>query len=265
MQFLDNTEEDYAGWLLRLTGASERLLILDYDGTLAPFKIERSAAIPYPGVVGLLESITGSERSRIVVVSGRNVGEVSEFLSMARPLELWGSHGWERMNPDGTVTAFDPGEDARKGLSEALRILETEELEKRLERKHASIALHWRGLRESFKQELKEKISSAWQDIADAYGLALKSFDGGLEIMAPGRDKGHAVREIIDGSDPDSIAAYLGDDLTDEDAFKALRPKDLGILVNERLRPTAAHIWIQPPDELLDFFHSWVEACGARQ
>ena len=265
MLFLEISEEDYAGWLARLSESSERLLILDYDGTLAPFKVERSEAIPYPGVVDLLESIAKSELSKIVVVSGRNVEEVSKFLSMERQLELWGSHGWERMNPDGTVITFDPGEDARTGLTEALRIIETQELEKRIECKHASIALHWRGLRESLKQELKEKISAAWQDIAEGHGLALKSFEGGLEIIAPGRNKSHAVREIIDGSDSDSVAAYLGDDLTDEDAFKALRPEDLGILVNERLRPTAAQIWIQPPDELLDFFHSWIETCGVRQ
>ena len=108
-------------------------------------------------------------------------------------------------------------------------------------------------------------ISAAWQDIADDHGLAFKSFDGGLELMAPGRDKGHAVREIIDASAPDSIAAYLGDDLTDEDAFKALRPKDLGILVNKKLRPTSARVWIQPPDELFDFLYSWIKACGEKQ
>jgi trehalose 6-phosphate phosphatase len=265
MLFLDKTEEDYAGWLARLNEASERLLILDYDGTLAPFVIERSEAIPYPGVVDLLESISLLERSRIIVVSGRNVEEVSKLLSMERPLELWGSHGCERMEPDGTITAIDPGEDAREGLTEALRILDTPELESRIERKHASIALHWRGLGETAVKELRDRVSTAWHDVADKHGLSVKSFDGGLEIVATGRDKGRAVHEILDGMASDSIAVYLGDDLTDEDAFKALRPKDLGILVNERLRPTAAKIWIQPPDELLDFLNSWIEACGAIQ
>ena len=265
MQFLKINEEDYTGWLTRLAEASERLLILDYDGTLAPFRIERSEAIPYPGVIDLLESISVSERSRIVVVSGRKVEEISRFLSMERPLELWGSHGWERMDPDCTVTAFDPGDDARTGLAEALRVIESWKLEERIEHKHTSIALHWRGLSEPLKRKLKDMISAAWQDIADDHGLAFKSFDGGLELMAPGRDKGHAVREIIDASAPDSIAAYLGDDLTDEDAFKALRPKDLGILVNKKLRPTSARVWIQPPDELFDFLDSWIKACGEKQ
>ena len=114
-------------------------------------------------------------------------------------------------------------------------------------------------------KELKDKTSAAWDEIADRHGLSVKRFDGGLEIMAKGRDKGDAVRDILDGSAPDSIAAYLGDDLTDEDAFKALRPEDLGILVNESLRPTAAHIWIRPPVELIDFLNSWIEASGVTQ
>jgi trehalose-phosphatase len=118
-------------------------------------------------------------------------------------------------------------------------------------------------LDEQERRELLDGISPIWSDIAREHDLALKSFDGGLEIVAKGRDKGNAVKEIFDGSDPDSIAAYLGDDLTDEDAFRALRSSDLGILVNERLRPTAAHIWIRPPGELFEFLDSWIEAGGA--
>ena len=54
--------------------------------------------------------------------------------------------------------------------------------------------------------------------------------------------------------------AYLGDDLTDEDAFRAVATRGLGILVRQELRKTAAVAWLRPPEELLDFLHRWARA-----
>jgi trehalose-6-phosphatase len=58
--------------------------------------------------------------------------------------------------------------------------------------------------------------------------------------------------------------AYLGDDRTDEDAFKALAGRGLAVLVREELRPTAAAVWLRPPVELLDFLQRWMTACPPR-
>jgi trehalose-6-phosphatase len=51
--------------------------------------------------------------------------------------------------------------------------------------------------------------------------------------------------------------AYLGDDLTDEDAFRALKGKGLSVLVRKESRTTEADCWLKPPDELLDFLKKW--------
>ena len=58
------------------------------------------------------------------------------------------------------------------------------------------------------------------------------------------------------------MMAYLGDDLTDEAAFRALDERGLGVLVRPKLRATSADIWIRPPEELLDFLRSWLRAEG---
>jgi trehalose-6-phosphatase len=59
----------------------------------------------------------------------------------------------------------------------------------------------------------------------------------------------------------DVAAAYLGDDLTDEDAFKAIKGKGIGVLVRSELRPTAADIWLTPPKDLLEFLSVWLPEC----
>ena len=96
-----------------------------------------------------------------------------------------------------------------------------------------------------------------WSPIAKQASLELHSFDGGIELRVPGRDKGYAVKTIISKLDRDVVAAYLGDDLTDEDAFNAIKGVGLGVLVRPDYRPTSASIWLKPPDELLDFLRRW--------
>jgi len=86
-------------------------------------------------------------------------------------------------------------------------------------------------------------------------------FDGGVEIRAREADKGAAVRNFLREIDRDTPAAYLGDDTTDESAFRALEGRGLSVLVRPEWRPTAAQQWLKPPGELLDFLGLWLKAC----
>jgi trehalose-6-phosphatase len=60
----------------------------------------------------------------------------------------------------------------------------------------------------------------------------------------------------------DAAVAYLGDDFTDEDAFVAVKPRGLAVLVRPEFRETAADVWIRPPRELIAFLKRWRDACG---
>jgi trehalose-phosphatase len=80
-----------------------------------------------------------------------------------------------------------------------------------------------------------------------------------MEIRAPDRNKGDAVRILLEEEPEEAVAAYLGDDRTDEDAFKALKGRGLGILVAEEPRPTEATVLLKPPDGVIDFLRKWKE------
>ena len=54
-----------------------------------------------------------------------------------------------------------------------------------------------------------------------------------------------------------SAVAYLGDDMTDEDAFQAVKARGLAVLVRPQFRPTAADVWLRPPEELVAFMQHW--------
>jgi len=242
----------------RLAHAPAALLILDYDGTLAPFHIDPQKAIPYPGVRTCLNTIMRETDTRLVIVSGRWSRDIFPLLDLERTPELWGVHGWERCLPGGQCTSAHPPERALQALAEAdTWVADVRARGGRAELKPASLAFHWRGLAPDRIEEIRTLITSNWAMHARDCGLELHPFDGGLELRVPGRNKGDAVR-TLQAEMPTAITAYLGDDFTDEDAFSALRGDALGILVRQEARPTAAQAWIQPPDNLLAFLNRWI-------
>jgi trehalose-6-phosphatase len=64
---------------------------------------------------------------------------------------------------------------------------------------------------------------------------------------------------LTEEAGPDAALAYFGDDMTDEQAFEAVGPDDLTVLVRPLWRRTAAKLWLKPPDELLACLRRWVE------
>ena len=82
-------------------GAPTPLLLLDYDGTLAGFRVDRFKARPWAGVRELLTRIQRQGRTRMAVITGRPAGEIAPLLGLDPPLEVWGLHGAERLYPDG--------------------------------------------------------------------------------------------------------------------------------------------------------------------
>jgi Trehalose-phosphatase len=94
---------DPQAFFSRLRDAPSRVLLLDYDGTLAPFRVERDLAVPYPELMGPLRDLQEDGRTRMVVVSGRSLDNLRPLLGLTPSPELWGTHGWERQRPGGPV------------------------------------------------------------------------------------------------------------------------------------------------------------------
>ncbi len=245
-----------------LERSAECTLIIDYDGTLAPFREDRTEAKPYPGVPSSIDRIMEPNGSRVVVVSGRGVEDIRPLLGFRKPPEIWGCHGWERMMPDESLHVPEIDERHSSGLHGALAWAETKGLASRCEQKTACLAFHWRGLAPATIASVHETVDQAWRKIALRNGLRLREFNGGIELRVPGRDKGTAVETILDETPPGAVTAYLGDNRTDEDAFRALKGKGFSVLVNESFHETTADLWLIPPRELLEFLSRWGSLCG---
>jgi trehalose-phosphatase len=84
--------------------------------------------------------------------------------------------------------------------------------------------------------------------------------DGGLELRAAGRDKGMALRELIEQADKDALPVFLGDDIADEDAFREVVTRGFGIRVGPSVRPSLARGRIETCEAMVDFLRCWRSA-----
>lgn len=242
-------------------------LLLDYDGTLASFRVDRFMARPWAGVRELLERIQRQGRTRMAVITGRPAAEIAPMLGIDPPLEVWGLHGAERLYPDGHRALEEAPAATRAKLAELRVQLRRDPLGGLFEDKANGVVLHWRGRSRLQAAQIEQRARALFEPLVQMEGLALLDFDGGVELRA-GRNKGGAVQAIMAEAEAGDPVAYLGDDLSDETAFEAvncLGPCGLSLLVRRDERKTAAKLWLRPPNELKEFLESWIAAESLQQ
>jgi len=244
------------------TGAARPVLLLDYDGTLAPFRIDRFKARPWAGVRKLLTRMQKQRLTRVVVVTGRPAAEVAPLLGVDPPPEVWGLHGAERLHVDGRRDLEMIPHETRAKLDALCAKLRDHPLGGLVEEKLNAVAIHWRGVARARAIAIEKRTRALFEPLAQMDGLALLEFESGLELRA-GRDKGEVVRMLLEetGCAGPRPIAYLGDDLTDEAAFRAIKEHGLGVLARRQWRATDADVWLRPPGELKAFLKRWLRAC----
>lgn len=246
-----------------VASAGTPLLLLDYDGTLADFRINRFDARPWAGVRELLVQIQSDGRTELRVITGRPAAEINTMLKLDVPIEVWGLHGAERLLVDGSREMEEAPAQALQKLSELRQQLVRDSFGGLIEEKANGIVMHWRGHSPRRAKLIEERTRALFEPAAQVDGLSLLPFEAGIELRI-GRDKGGAVEAIIERARPGSPVTFLGDDLTDEAGFYAVnqaRAPHVSVLVRkERRAGTAAEVWLKPPEELRWFLKRWLKA-----
>ncbi len=198
----------------------------------------------------------------MAVITGRPAAEIAPMLGLDPPLEVWGLHGAERLFPDGRreLEQAPPATQAR--LEELREFLQRDSLGGLFEDKANGVVMHWRGVSRQKAEAIERQTRELFEPLTKMKGLALLEFEAGLELRV-GRNKGGAVEAILAESGRNGPVAFLGDDLTDEAAFRAVNgvgSQGLSVLVRQKRRETAAELWLRPPSELKTFLERWIEA-----
>lgn len=223
-------------------GVAAASLFVDLDGTLAEIRERPSDVRPDSERTWLLLDACDQMAGRVAVISGRPIAEVDLILERAC-ISVAGLHGLEWRSPLGEYNAWS----AHPAISEAADVFSAFAAAQpglEVERKGQSVALHYRRA-----PQAEEAVLDLAQRLADASGLDLQPGAMVAELRTPGADKGSAVLSFQrDVPFRGSLPIYIGDDLTDEAAFRAVAAQGgVGILVGAARR-SAAKALIETPE-----------------
>jgi trehalose 6-phosphate phosphatase len=199
------------------------LIASDYDGVLSPLVGDPSAAVLFPGTAETLARLTRCAGVTVALVSGRGVADLQRTSGLAGAYRWVGSHGAEF---DGPLT--DELAARRDSLAEVLAPVVAATPGALLEVKPASVAVH---VRQVADRAAAAGLLERARTLADS-SLTMKPGKEVLEIAVTDADKGTALRRLIAEVRP-ARTMYLGDDVTDEDGFRALGADDVPVKVGD--------------------------------
>ena len=210
--------------LRAFAGRRPLLVASDYDGVLARLRDDPAAAVPEAGVAAVLDRLARVDGVTVALVSGRGVADLQATSGLSGDFRWVGSHGAEFDGPLAGELA-----DRRDRLAERLAPLVAAVDGAWLETKPASIAVHVRPVADrAAAARLLEEARAA----ADS-SLTLKPGKDVLEIAVTDAHKGGALRRLVEELGT-AAALYLGDDVTDEDGFRALDgPNDVTVKIGD--------------------------------
>lgn len=242
-------------------------VLLDFDGTLSEIVSDPAAATLIPGARAMLETL--ATRCPVAVVSGRSLADIADRVGVPG---IWyaGSHGFEVLSPEGDRHENEVGLEAVRVLAGALVELHT-----RLgaiagvliEDKRFSVAVHYRNV----VADRADEVVAAVRMVGQRNNLRIT---GGRKVveLRPDADwgKGRTIEWILDRIDGRELLLpiYIGDDLTDEDAFDALRHKGIGIAVRNSEsgdRRSAARFALDDPEAVCRFLTRLSEQLAVEQ
>lgn len=214
-------------------------------------------AKPLDDVPRLIRSIAAIPDTTVAVISGRPVAEINELLGK-EDIYVAGSHGFELQHPDGRLDVFPPTLLQAEGLRLATKAMIRLSPNAPIETKIGSIALHTRGLSTSVARHLEAEAWKTWSSFAANSNLQCRYFDGGLELRALGRHKGDIIDHLLTLLPAGTASVYIGDDETDEDAFRTVATRGVGIIVGPGNQRTSAGAVLPDCTAVRTFLETWL-------
>jgi trehalose 6-phosphate phosphatase len=237
--------------LLTTVAQTPVLLIgCDYDGTLAPIVDDPAQAWPILASIRALERLVELPNTHVAVISGRSVSDLKSFTRLSSRVWLVGSHGAEfpRAEPATSDVGAQPEPVDRKlaaAIAGSLDVIAARFAGCRVEPKPVGAALHVRQVAPSLRAECMQDVldgPGAWPEVVVKHGKMV------VDLCARSADKGVAL-DAIRATVGATKVVFIGDDLTDEDAFaRLIQPRDLGVKVGPGA--TAALCRVESPRQV---------------
>ena len=239
------------------TSTHKVMLFLDYDGTLTSICAHPDLAQLSKPMKQTLHEI--SQHCPTAIISGRELTNLQLMVGIDQLIYV-GNHGFEIKGPNNLSIDNEMGAEFQGEIDRIYQTL-SKNLESLddvwVEHKIYSLSVHYRQANPSVVPEIETAIDTVITDqLKKHYGKKVFEIRPNIKW-----DKGKAVNwimQVLELSD-DIIPIYIGDDVTDEDAFKALKEKGIGILVSEQRRPSAAQYTLSSIESVMEFINKIIK------
>ena len=237
----------------QIAAAGHVLLLSDYDGTLTAIAERPELAILSPRTRNALVALSRRKAMSVGVVSGRGLADVAAMVKIPEIIYA-GNHGMEIRGP-GLEFDHPEASASRPALAQILENLQARlgDLEGVIvEGKGLTLSVHYRLTRDSVKGEVFSRFESVLTEGMASESLRVTRGKEVLEVRPDvAWDKGRAISRIAESCPPDTLAIFLGDDLTDEDGFAAVHDLNgISVFVGPPRQPTRAHYRVDSPAEV---------------
>lgn len=234
--------------------AKQRVLFLDYDGTLVDFVDKPEDAKPDKELIELIEKLNNQEGTHVVLISGRDKNTLGDWWKETA-VELIAEHGVWRRNPR---KEWEITENVKKDWMKTIQpILET--FADRtpgtfIEEKNYSLAWHYRKADPVLGELRANELEDVLRNLTINDSISVLSGNKVLEIKNSGIDKGRASNKKLIDEKFDFIFA-IGDDWTDEYMFRELPEESITVKVG--LKKTSAKFYVKDTQEVAKILKSF--------
>jgi trehalose-phosphatase len=246
--------------LARRRGGRHLLLLFDFDGTLTPFQPDPDAVHLDDDVRALLAALALKPHSTVGIISGRRLPDLEKRLKIPGEIYVAGFHGLEIHTPGETFMHPEAAAATAtlRAIAETMRPHLPSLPGVFIEDKVFSIALHYREAEPAVRVVAQSRFMDAARESVDAGRLRVLPGACVIELL-PGVSwhKGSAlqwIRERIERVHGPTFTVYVGDDVTDEDAFRAVGPEGMTISASDRA--SGAEFFVNGPEGVKRLLHS---------
>ena len=246
--------EDWEKIQVRIQQAQNLFLFLDYDGTLTPIVSRPELALCPSEVKRHLKKLRNLPKVHLAIISGRSLEDLRQKVGVSGIFYV-GNHGLEIENSEGR----------HKKILSSVRTRELKRITRNLqnalkeihgilfEEKGPILSVHYRNVSQKFSVQISQVMEEELRQWRDRWKIASGKMV--LEIQ-PKIDfnKGEAVREILKTLPSQGLLPiYLGDDQTDEDAFRVLKGQGISVFIGPGTLPSKADFFLRNPGEVQEF------------
>ena len=241
--------------------AQSRLLMLDYDGTLAPFATLPQSAVPSSNLIEILERLVQDEHSIVALISGRSRADLERWFAGIPNLWIAAEHGallWSPISGTWEQPHHDASDEWKKRVYPILEHFVDRTPGSFIEEKEFSLVWHYRMADPEFGDWLaNDLVANLDHMLAESPVKAMKG-QKTVEVKSLWANKGQVYsRLLLSGAVPDFIMA-AGDDVTDEDLFARLPESAWTIHVGRN--QSRAKYYLSNPDEMISFLAQLLES-----